>query len=96
MKTGTEFWETDKTLNILAEEEYFTGDDKEFSWPEGLQPLLETPEGRVTQAKPDKQMALRALGAIVWYLRQGWFSSYIILKIDKPESNTHLMLSFLQ
>ncbi len=82
MKTGTEFWETDKTLNILAEEEYFTGDDKEFSWPEGLQPLLETPEGRVTQAKPDKQMALRALGAIVWYLRQGWFSSYIILKID--------------
>ena len=56
---------------MLAEEEYFAEKGEDFSWPIGFQPLLETPEGRVTQAKQGKQLAVKALGGVVWYLRQG-------------------------
>ena len=71
MKPGVEFWDTEKTLNILAEDEYFLNEEKVFGWPEGLQPFLEAPESRLTQAKPKMDLAVKALGAIVWYLRQG-------------------------
>lgn len=78
LKPGSEFWETEKTLTMLAEEEYFAEKGEDFTWPLGFQPLLETPEGRVSQAKQDKMLAVKALGGIVWYLRQGFLDQELL------------------
>eukprot|EP00088_Acartia_fossae_P070151 TRINITY_DN931_c0_g1_i2.p1 TRINITY_DN931_c0_g1~~TRINITY_DN931_c0_g1_i2.p1 ORF type:complete len:1250 (+),score=371.12 TRINITY_DN931_c0_g1_i2:534-3752(+) len=78
LKPGVEFWDTEKTLNILAEDEYFVNEEKAFCWPEGLQPFLESPESRLTQAKPKMDLAVKSLGAIVWYLRQGFLDQELL------------------
>ena len=69
LKNGSEFWEPDKTLNVLVENDYFGSE--EGYWPQGLHSFLSDPDSKVVQAKPDGLYAVRSLGAIVWYLSQG-------------------------
>ena len=71
LKKGTEFWEADKTLNSLVEKDYFSEDKENGFWPEGLRSLIDPPNSKVVQAKPTGELAIRSLGAIVWYLGAG-------------------------
>ena len=39
LKSGTEFWDSSKTLKVLAEEDYFK-DNEEFEWPAALKNMI--------------------------------------------------------
>ena len=71
LKRGSEFWESDKTLNVLVEKEYFTGEGDEMVWPEALQEFIDCSDSKVAHSVSSGELAVRALGAIVWYLSAG-------------------------
>lgn len=39
-------------------------------WPEALVGLVADPDEAIPKAKPEHELALNALGAILWYLRK--------------------------
>lgn len=51
LRPDTEFWDSSKTLKVLAEEEYFKCDD-EVVWPECLQKMMS--DGRTNLKDMDK------------------------------------------
>nr|CAD7567692.1 unnamed protein product [Timema californicum] len=65
----TEFWGANKTLTTLAEGGYFTTNSA-FAWPEGLKDFISDSSSLGLCARDDTEMAIRALGAITWYLKQ--------------------------
>nr|CAD7589194.1 unnamed protein product [Timema genevievae] len=65
----TEFWGVNKTLTTLAEGGYFTTNSA-FAWPEGLKDFISDSSSLGLCARDDTEMAIRALGAITWYLKQ--------------------------
>uniref|UniRef100_UPI00358F3314 DNA mismatch repair protein Msh6 isoform X3 n=1 Tax=Myxine glutinosa TaxID=7769 RepID=UPI00358F3314 len=75
--TGSQFWDSSKTLKILAEEEYF-GEKKQVeagdAKPGGLPPVLqEMTAGSDTlglSPAEDCELMLSALGACIFYLRK--------------------------
>ncbi|XP_044184294.1 DNA mismatch repair protein Msh6-like isoform X1 [Acropora millepora] len=71
---GSQFWEASKTLKVLAEEEYFKEDKTSTensvkSWPEILRKLTDGDPLGLTPAD-GSELALSALGAVVWYLKK--------------------------
>ena len=87
-------WDSGKTLRLLAEGDYFKVND-ELDWPEGIRPLLDDGSTLGLTAKEDCELAVRALGALVWYLKQcqldqellsrRCFQIYEPIDQDKPE-----------
>ncbi len=74
LRPGSEFWEAGKTLKFLAEGEYFRAEAGEkVEWPEALAGLLDPADSLGLTAGGQGDMAVRALGALVWYLQQGLF-----------------------
>ncbi|CAG0893054.1 unnamed protein product [Darwinula stevensoni] len=61
----SEFWNADKTLNFLSENAYF--DEQEEDWP---QELLNLSTGDKRTVRGDRELAIRALGAVIWYLNR--------------------------
>jgi len=78
LKKGSEFWESDKTLNLLVEKEYFSSKGEEFSWPEAMHGFIDSPDAKVAHAQPSGEFAVRALGAIVWYLSSGFLDQELL------------------
>ncbi|XP_066983199.1 DNA mismatch repair protein Msh6 isoform X2 [Macrobrachium rosenbergii] len=63
-----EFWTSSKTLSFLAEGTYFKGEDSSLQWPEELKNLLDENDTLGLTAHPNYELAVSALGALVWYL----------------------------
>ncbi|XP_064101836.1 DNA mismatch repair protein Msh6-like [Macrobrachium nipponense] len=63
-----EFWTSSKTLSFLAEGTYFKGEDSSLQWPEELKNLLDENDTLGLTAHPRYELAVSALGALVWYL----------------------------
>ncbi|XP_068210274.1 DNA mismatch repair protein Msh6 isoform X2 [Palaemon carinicauda] len=63
-----EFWTSSKTLSFLAEGTYFKGEDSSLQWPEELKNLLDENDTLGLTAHPDYELAVSALGALIWYL----------------------------
>ncbi|GFR92090.1 DNA mismatch repair protein Msh6 [Elysia marginata] len=66
---GSEFWESSKTLKTLAEEAYFKSEDGEITWPEAIKLMLSESDTLGLTASDAYDLAVRSLGAIVWYLQ---------------------------
>lgn len=56
LRPDTEFWDSSKTLKVLAEEEYFKCDDK-VVWPECLQKMMS--DGRTNLKVMDKIQCIK-------------------------------------
>ena len=68
LKPGAEFWDSSKTLKVLAEREYFKTEDGTFTWPESLVPLQEPSDTLGLTACSEGDLAVSSLGAVTWYL----------------------------
>lgn len=72
--TGTEFWDETKTLKELVGIGYFSSsmgkEDNNFDWPKVLEEMLDTSDPVRATVANGYQLAISALGACVWYLRQ--------------------------
>ena len=72
LRPGTEFWDSAKTLKVLAEGEYFnTSDSGQFVWPEVIKKFVDDKDSLGLTASEEGDPAVRALGALVWYLKVG-------------------------
>lgn len=72
LRSGTEFWDSTKTLKTLSEADYFKQEDNPDSrvnWPETLKDLLAEDDSLCHTAAAECEMAVHALGAVIWYLR---------------------------
>ena len=66
------FWDSTKTLKVLAEGEYFNnGDSGQFVWPEVIKKFVDDKDSLGLTASEEGDPAVRALGALVWYLKVG-------------------------
>ncbi|XP_076033999.1 DNA mismatch repair protein Msh6 isoform X2 [Oratosquilla oratoria] len=66
-----EFWTANKTLTFLAEGSYFRDKEtKKVSWPEALRDMMDDSDSLGLTANDKTEMALRSLGALVWYLME--------------------------
>jgi len=77
LKLGTEFWDSSKTLKVLAEGEYFKTDEK-FSWPDPIANLLDQSDSLGLTASGEGELTISALGAIVWYLSNGFLDQQLL------------------
>ncbi len=73
LRPGAEFWDSGKTLKFLAEGEYFSGGGvgQKVEWPEAVAAFLDPADSLGLTASSQGDLAVRALGAVVWYLQQG-------------------------
>jgi DNA mismatch repair protein MSH6 len=72
LRPSTEFWDSAKTLKCLAEGEYFRDEASgKVEWPEALAGFLDPGDSLGLTASSQGDLAVRALGALVWYLKQG-------------------------
>ncbi|KAK6167624.1 hypothetical protein SNE40_021604 [Patella caerulea] len=68
LSSGSEFWDSNKTLKVLAEADYFK-EKEEFEWPETLKAMLAKGDSMGMTAADDYELAVSALGAMTWYLQ---------------------------
>ena len=71
--SGTEFWDEAKTLKELVSSGYFNSagaEDDSFDWPKVLEEMLDSSDPVRATVANGYQLAISALGACVWYLRQ--------------------------
>ena len=62
-------WDPSKTLRALAESDCFKIEG-ELDWPEGIRPLLDESSSLGLASKEESELAIRALGALHWYLKE--------------------------
>eukprot|EP00092_Neocalanus_flemingeri_P023891 GFUD01025916.1.p1 GENE.GFUD01025916.1~~GFUD01025916.1.p1 ORF type:complete len:1157 (-),score=408.68 GFUD01025916.1:96-3209(-) len=77
LKLGAEFWDASKTLKVLAEGEYFKTDDK-FSWPETVSKFLDDSDSLGLTASTEGELTISALGAVIWYLSNGFLDQQLL------------------
>lgn len=77
LKLGSEFWDSSKTLKVLAEGEYFKTEDK-FSWPETVSKFLDQSDTLGLTASTQGELTISALGAVVWYLSNGFLDQQLL------------------
>ncbi|CAD5111108.1 DgyrCDS451 [Dimorphilus gyrociliatus] len=72
LKPKSEFLESDKCLKVLKEEKYFSDGESDSldKWPEGLKEMLAEGDVLGLTAKREYQLAIKSLGAIVWYFKR--------------------------
>ncbi len=97
MKEGlshdNEMFSTSKILRLLSESDYFKQDtkDKEFRWPESFKPLLSEHDSLGLTAKHEFDLAVNALGGIVWCLKKCLIDNEILsmknFEIYQPVDN---------
>ncbi|XP_021365348.1 DNA mismatch repair protein Msh6-like isoform X1 [Mizuhopecten yessoensis] len=68
LASGSEFWDSSKTLKRLAEEDYFKDND-EFVWPATIKKMISETDALGLTAADEYSLAVRALGAVTWYLQ---------------------------
>lgn len=79
-------------LRMLTESDYFReGKSNEFSWPESFKPLLSEHDSLGLTAKSDCELAVNALGGIIWCLKKCLIDSEILtmknFEIYQPVDN---------
>ncbi|KAF5272004.1 hypothetical protein FQR65_LT04985 [Abscondita terminalis] len=68
-----QFLDAQSTLDTLSEGCYFRDKDEEFRWPEVLCDLVEH-----GNPKPEYELAVKALGACLWYLKDSELDIYML------------------
>ncbi|XP_013386030.1 DNA mismatch repair protein Msh6 [Lingula anatina] len=71
LTSGTEFWDSSKTLKFLSEGDYFLpgGENSEkFQWPQAIKAMISETDSLGLTASDEYELAIKALGAITWYL----------------------------
>lgn len=76
LRPDTEFWDSSKTLKVLAEEEYFKCDD-EVVWPECLQKMMS--DGRTNLKVMDKIQCTKVYKYQELYIYVQFFSCINLL-----------------
>uniref|UniRef100_A0A2C9JWS6 DNA mismatch repair proteins mutS family domain-containing protein n=1 Tax=Biomphalaria glabrata TaxID=6526 RepID=A0A2C9JWS6_BIOGL len=69
LSPGKEFWESSKTLKTLAEEDYFQVDSGDVILPDVIKNMVSENDALGLTASESSDLALRSLGAIIWYLQ---------------------------
>ncbi|XP_046358330.1 DNA mismatch repair protein Msh6-like [Haliotis rufescens] len=69
LASGTEFWDSSKTLKTLAEEDYFKMDGELFEWPGDLKGMMSESDSLGLTAADEFDLAVHSLGAVTWYLQ---------------------------
>ncbi|XP_064596885.1 DNA mismatch repair protein Msh6-like [Liolophura sinensis] len=70
LTSGTEFWDSSKTLKKLAEADYFTEEGHTgVKWPGVVQEMISETDSLGLSPADGCDLALKALGAITWYLQ---------------------------
>jgi len=77
LKLGNEFWDASKTLKVLAEGDYFKTEEK-FSWPETINKFLDQSDSLGLTASSHGELTISALGAVVWYLSNGFLDQQLL------------------
>jgi len=77
LKLGNEFWDASKTLKVLAEGDYFKTEEK-FSWPETINKFLDQSDSLGLTASSPGELTISALGAVVWYLSNGFLDQQLL------------------
>uniref|UniRef100_A0A2Z5U638 Putative DNA mismatch repair protein Msh6 n=1 Tax=Reticulitermes speratus TaxID=60591 RepID=A0A2Z5U638_9NEOP len=73
-----EFWNSNKTLTTLAEGNYFSSQSSGVNWPEGLKQFLNEADTLGLTAHEDYDLAVRALGACTWYLKDCYLDQQLL------------------
>lgn len=70
--TGSEFWDSTKTLKIFRDENYFNDDitNKDVNWPKLIKSMLADGDIIGTEVSKKYQLAISALGGCTWYLKK--------------------------
>ncbi|PNF27299.1 DNA mismatch repair protein Msh6 [Cryptotermes secundus] len=74
----TEFWSAHKTLTTLAEGGYFSSESSGVNWPEGLKKFLNEADTLGLTAHDNYELAVRALGACTWYLKESFLDQQLL------------------
>ena len=77
LRPGVEFWDAAKTLKVLAEGEYFM-EAGSLVWPEVLVSYQEQTDSLGLTANTEGELAISALGALVWYLSKGFLDQQLL------------------
>ncbi|KAK6631688.1 hypothetical protein RUM43_013752 [Polyplax serrata] len=79
LATDTEFWSASKTLSTLAEENHFTQPNQNGTiWPEAIKRYLNPADSLGLSASDDGELAIKSLGACVWYLKQCFLDQQLL------------------
>ncbi|KAK3087478.1 hypothetical protein FSP39_006465 [Pinctada imbricata] len=78
LRPGTEFWDGSKTLKVLTEEEYFKGVSEEIEWPGCLRKMISDSDSLGLTPSDNYTLAVKALGAVVWYLQYSLLDQEIL------------------
>jgi len=78
LRSGTEFWESGKTLQVLAEGDYFKAEDGKFSWPGVIAKFQDNSDSLGLTAGEGGELAVRSLGAVTWYLKNNLLDTELL------------------
>lgn len=85
-----EMYSAEKLLRLLTERQYFR-DNNEFKWPSNFQPLLSDHDTLGLTPKNEYELALNAMGGIVWCLEKCLIDEELLtmktFEIYKPIDN---------
>ena len=70
LRPGTEFWDSSKTLRVLTESDGYFKTDGETQLPDTLKTFLDPSDCLGLTATAEGELAVSALGALVFYLTQ--------------------------
>ncbi|KAK5638421.1 hypothetical protein RI129_012716 [Pyrocoelia pectoralis] len=73
LTSNTQFLSPEKTVDLLLKECYFRDKNNDFEWPPVLADFID-----LHTPKPDCELAVKALGACVWYLKDSELDIYIL------------------
>lgn len=91
---GMEFWDETRTLKELVSGGYFSSmgtEDDNFDWPKVLKEMLDSSDPVRATVADGYQLAISALGACVWYLRQCCID-HELLSLKNFEVHIHYMI----
>jgi DNA mismatch repair protein MSH6 len=69
IQNDKEMMNSNKLLKLLSESDYFKDEEGNFSWPQSFKPLLSDTDPLGLTCKSSYELALNAMGGIVWCLK---------------------------
>ena len=78
LRPGAEFWDSSKTLRMLAEGEYFKTEAGGFEWPASMCSLQEPSDTLGLTATKEGDLAVSGLGALVFYLSSAFLDQQLL------------------
>ncbi|ELU18588.1 hypothetical protein CAPTEDRAFT_139957, partial [Capitella teleta] len=79
LKPNSQFWDGSRTLKELSEGSYFTEEESPTAaWPEALKAMQDEADPLGKTPREGSELALSALGAVIWYLRESLIDHELI------------------